>query len=301
VRFSLCVDPGRPWGEVLDLVRHVEALDFDGVYICDHFMPYEPTGRAVDGPVLEGWTTLAALAGHTQRLRLGTLVLGCSYRHPAVVANMAATIDHVSGGRFVLGLGAGGQRNEHEAYGLPLLPITHRLDAFEESCAAIRSLLRERRTTLDGSFYQLTDAPCDPKPVQDRLPLLIGGGGERRTLRIAAQLADEWHVWGSPAEFRSKSNVLDRHCEVLDRDPSTIRRATGAVVLVSDEKPTADGDSGPEAADVTGRPAMVLDLLGAYGDAGADEFIVRDHAKTALSASRESLSLFSAGVMAALR
>lgn len=213
---------------MLDLVCHAETLGLDGVYVCDHFMPYEADGRAVDGAMLEGWTSLAALAGHTQRLRLGTLVLGCTYRHPAVVANMAATMDHVTGGRFVLGLGAGGQRNEHVAYGLALPSISRRLDAFEEACAVIRSLLTQPRTTFDGAFFQLTEAPCDPKPVQTPLPLLIGGGGERRTLRIAAQFADEWHVWSTPDEFRSKSEILDRHCEDIGRDPSSILRVTGS-------------------------------------------------------------------------
>jgi F420-dependent oxidoreductase-like protein len=276
-------------------VRHVEALGFDGVYVCDHFMPYESNGLAADGAVLEGWTTLAALAGHTRRLRLGTLVLGSSYRHPAVLANMAAAMDHVTGGRFVLGLGAGGQVNEHQAYGLSLLSIGRRLDAFEEACAVVRSLLRAPRTTFDGAFYQLTDAPCDPKPVQDPLPLLIGGGGERRTLRIAARFADEWHVWATPAQFRRKSDILDRHCEDLGRDPSTIRRATGALVQVSDEPAAAD------AVDVSGSPARVLDALGAYRDAGVDEFIVRDHRETALAEGKDSLALLCAAVLPALR
>jgi F420-dependent oxidoreductase-like protein len=291
VRFSLCVDPGRTWSEVLDLVCHVETLGFDGVYVCDHFLPFDPAGRAVDGAMLEGWTTLAALAGHTQRVRLGTLVLGCSYRHPAVVANMAAAMDHATGGRFVLGLGAGGQRNEHAAYGLALPSIGKRLDAFEEACAVISSLLTQPRTNFDGAFYQLTDAPCEPKPVQTPLPLLIGGGGERRTLRIAAQFADEWHVWGTPDEFRRKSVILDRHCEDIGRDPSHIQRATGALVLLS---------GGCSAAHDVRTPAGVLDLLGAYRAAGVDEFIVRDHRETALAETMDSLSLLRADVIAGL-
>jgi F420-dependent oxidoreductase-like protein len=278
---------------VLDLVCHAETLGLDGVYVCDHFMPYEADGQAVDGAMLEGWTSLAALAGHTKRLRLGTLVLGCTYRHPAVVANMAATMDHVTAGRFVLGLGAGGQRNEHVAYGLALPSISRRLDAFEEACAVIRSLLTQPRTTFTGEFFQLTEAPCDPKPVQSPLPLLIGGGGERRTLRIAAQFADEWHVWSTPDEFRSKSEILDRHCEDIGRDPSSILRATGALVLLSHGRGAADRDD-------LGTPANLLDLLGAYRAAGADEFIVRDHRETALAESKDSLSLCAA-FAAALR
>jgi alkanesulfonate monooxygenase SsuD/methylene tetrahydromethanopterin reductase-like flavin-dependent oxidoreductase (luciferase family) len=279
----------------------VEGLGLAGVYVCDHFMPYEPHGLAVDGPMLEGWTTLAALAGHTERLRLGTLVLGSTYRHPAVVANMAATMDHATGGRFVLGLGAGGQVNEHAAYGVALPSTGRRLDAFEEACAAIRSLLTEHRTTLQGDFYQLTDAPCDPKPVQVTLPLLIGGGGERRTLRIAATFADEWHVWSTAGEFRRKSDILDRHCEDVGRDPSTIRRATGAQVVLSEAPTPADGQDHVDAGDVTGTPAAVLERLGEYQDAGVDEFILRDHRETPLDAAKDALSLLRAEVIASLR
>jgi F420-dependent oxidoreductase-like protein len=301
VRFSLCVDPGRPWGDALDLVRHVEALGWDGVYVCDHFMPYGADGVAVDGPMLEGWTTLAALAGHTERLRLGTLVLSSTLRHPAVVANMAATLDHASGGRFVLGLGAGGQQNEHVAYGIALASVGSRLDAFEEACAAIRSLLQEPRTSLDGDYYRLIDAPCDPKPVQSPLPMLIGGGGERRTLRIAAQFADEWHVWATAGEFGRKSRILDRHCDDLGRDPSTIRRATGGLVALSGGSAPASPGADVELADVAGTPEMVLDLLGAYQDVGADEFIVRDDQETPLSAARDAASTLSEEVIAHLR
>ncbi|HET8662124.1 MAG TPA: TIGR03560 family F420-dependent LLM class oxidoreductase [Micromonosporaceae bacterium] len=295
MRFSVCVDPGRPWGEVVDLVRHVEAVGWDGVYVCDHFMPYHAGGLAVDGPMLEGWTTLAALAGHTQRLRLGTLVLGNTYRHPAVVANMAATLDHVTGGRFVLGLGAGWQVNEHAAYGLELGSTRSRMDRFEEACAAIRSLLTRPRTTHHGEHYRLTDAPCDPKPVQSRLPILIGGGGERRTLRIAARFADEWHAWGTAEELGHKNQVLDRHCADIGRDPSTIRRVGGATVELSAKAGSGDDRS------VAGTPPQVVDVLARYRAAGAQEFIVRDSRTTPLAAATDTLSLFWAEVATCLR
>jgi alkanesulfonate monooxygenase SsuD/methylene tetrahydromethanopterin reductase-like flavin-dependent oxidoreductase (luciferase family) len=278
----------------------VELLGLDGVYVCDHFMPYDPDGQPVDGAMLEGWTALAALAGHTERLRLGTLVLASTYRHPAVVANMAATLDQATGGRFVLGLGAGGQVNEHLAYGIALPAIGPRMAAFEETCAAIRSLLRTPRTTLNGDFFQLKDAPCNPKPVQSMLPILVGGGGERRTLRIAAQLADEWHVWGSAVEFRRKSLILERHCADLGRDPAEIARATGALVELSATDAGADRfDDDPSV--VAGSPARVLDLVGAYHEAGADEFIVRDHQLTPLAIARDTITLFYEEIVTSLR
>ena len=279
------------------MVRHVEAVGWDGVYICDHFMPYDAGGLAVEGAMLEGWTALAAVAGHTQRLRLGTLVLGNTYRHPAVVANMAATMDHVTCGRFVLGLGAGGQANEHAAYGMDFGSTGSRLDKFEEACAAIRSLLSQSRTTLNGEHYRLTDAPCDPKPVQLRLPILIGGGGQRRTLRIAARFADEWHVWGTAEEFGHKNQILDRHCDDIGRDPSTVQRATGATVILSASTATTHRD----ASVIAGTPPRVLDLVARYKATGVDEFIVRDDRTTPLSAAKDTLSLFWAEIATCLR
>jgi F420-dependent oxidoreductase-like protein len=281
----------------VDLVRLVEAVGWDGVYVCDHFMPHDAGGLAVEGTTLEGWTALAALAGYTQRLRLGTLVLGNTYRHPAVVANMAATMDHVTGGRFVLGLGAGWQANEHAAYGIELGSTRSRLDKFEEACAAIHSLLSQSRTTLNGEYYRLADAPCDPKPVRLRLPILIGGGGQRRTLRIAARFADEWHVWGTAKEFGHKSRILDRHCDDIGRDPSTVRRATGATVILSATTATTHR----HAEVVAGPPPRVLELIARYKATGVDEFIVRDDRTTPVSAAKDTLSLFWAEIATCLR
>ena len=260
MRLSVCLDSGRSWSDTAVLARHAEAAGLDGVWVSDHFMPQTADDRPAPGPVLEGWTTLTALAVLTTRVRLGTLVLGATYRHPAVVANMAATLDHVSDGRLTLGLGAGWQRNEHTAYGIELPEPGPRLAAFEEACAAIRSLLREPLTTTDGPVHRLRDARCEPKPVQDPLPILVGGGGEQRTMRVAARYAEGWHVWGSPEEFAAKCRVLDERCAEIGRDPATLQRVTGAVVEPS------------EAAD----PDALTRLLAGYAAAGADEFVIRD-------------------------
>ncbi len=305
MRFSVGVDPGRPWHELLALVRYIDEAGWDGVYVCDHFIPNHPVGRpadgGADGVMLEGWTTLAALAGITNRIRLGTLVLGNTYRHPAVVANMAATMDHVTGGRFVLGLGAGWQVNEHAAYGIDLPPLGRRLDQFEEACRAIRSLLREPRTTLNGAFYQLNEATCEPKPIQSPLPLLVGGGGERRTMRIAARLADEWHAWGTADQFHHKCHVLDDHCAEAGRDPATIQRSTGASVMVSMDPEQLANLRDLDPAAIVGTPRAVVEYVGAYRSAGADEFIMRDAATLPLDRTLETLSLFSADVVPHLR
>jgi alkanesulfonate monooxygenase SsuD/methylene tetrahydromethanopterin reductase-like flavin-dependent oxidoreductase (luciferase family) len=258
---------------VLQLTRHLDDAGWDGVYLPDHFMPHDPDGEPRDGPMLEAWTSLSALAAATSNVRLGTLVLGSTYRHPALVANMAGTLSEVTGGRFVLGVGAGWQPNEHTAYGIELLAPSLRLDQFAEACAVIRGLLREPRVTVTGAYYRVTDAPCEPKGAAGPVPLLVGGGGERRTLRVAAEHADEWHAWGTPEEFRHKCAVLDRHCQDVGRDPSDVRRATGESV-----------DGLPE--------SELRALVRAYQSAGADEFIVRDSATTPIAAAMDATASF---------
>jgi alkanesulfonate monooxygenase SsuD/methylene tetrahydromethanopterin reductase-like flavin-dependent oxidoreductase (luciferase family) len=271
----MALDPGRSWPQVRALAQHLDSSGWHAAYVCDHFMPHDPSGRPVDGPMLECWTTLSALAASTSRLRLGSLVLGATYRHPAVVASMAATLDQVSGGRVILGVGAGWQPNEHAAYGIDLPDVGERLDAFEEACGVIRSLLDNPRTSAPGPRYPMVDAPCDPHPVQARLPLLVGGGGERRTLPIASLHADIWHAWADPDSFARKNSLLDVLCVEQGRDPLDLARATGGTVTVS-----AGGRWNPAAhdADVGGGIEEVAEQLLRFQEAGADEFIVRDDA-----------------------
>ena len=295
MRFSVWPSPERPWSEVDAVVSHCDRQGWHGAYFADHFMPNDPEGAAPrDGAVLECWSVLAALAGRTDRLRLGALVTGNLYRHPAVLANAAATVDHVSGGRLVLGLGAGWQMNEHAAYGIELPPVPERLDRLEEACAVVTSLLREPRTTFEGRHYRVTDAPCEPKPVQDRLPLLVGGAGERRTLRIAARYADEWNAWSTPELFRHKSAVLDRHCESLGRDPGAIRRSTQAMVFLSTDEQWLSRFRDPDGGRplIVGTPQEVVEQVGAYRDAGVDELIVPDWTMGRLERAVDTLELF---------
>jgi F420-dependent oxidoreductase-like protein len=264
------------------------------MYFADHFMPNTEDGSTADGVTLECWTVLSGLAGAVPRLRLGPLVCGNTYRHPAVLAKMAATIDHVSGGRFVLGLGAGWQVNEHRAYGIELPPVKQRLDRFEEACAVITGLLREPRVTFKGEYYEITDAPCDPKPVQARLPLLIGGGGEKRTLRIAARYADEWNTWSTPEVLAHKRSVLHQHCAAIGRDPSEIVISTQALVFLSEDESwlatRRDADVGR--AGVVGTPSEVVDIMAAYREAGADEFIVPTFTLGSAARRQETVDLF---------
>jgi alkanesulfonate monooxygenase SsuD/methylene tetrahydromethanopterin reductase-like flavin-dependent oxidoreductase (luciferase family) len=224
---SVLVNSNRPWEEVVRIVRALDEAGVHAVYVPDHFMPNTEDDSIVDGPRLEAWTMLTALSQLTSSCRLGALVLGGTYRHPAIVANMVASLDTVSGGRAIAGLGAGWQVNEHAAYGIDLMTPAELSDRFEESVAVVASMLRNDRTTFAGRYFQLADAPNNPRPVQERVPVLVGGGGERRTIPMAARYADVWHVWGKPDGYAAKSRKLDQACEAIGRDPAEVRRATG--------------------------------------------------------------------------
>jgi F420-dependent oxidoreductase-like protein len=298
MRFAVWPDQARPWTEIAAIADHAESAGWDGCYVYDHFMPHDEGGDILDGPVHEGWTLLTAIACRTERLRLGTLVLGNLYRHPAVVANMAATLDHVSDGRLVLGLGAGWQQNEHRAYGIPLPPPRPRLDQFEEALAVITSLLREPRTTFHGQYYDVDDAPCDPKPVQERLPVLIGSSGEKRGIPLAARWADVWNSWSTLESFRRMSGVLDAAAALAGRDPSSIERSTQAEVLFADA-PTREVFDADER--LTGTPEQMVEVLAGYADSGLDEFVVPDDVAVPITQRLEMLERFRLEVVEPLR
>jgi F420-dependent oxidoreductase-like protein len=190
----------------------------------DHFATL---GSRDDGPIFEAWALLAAMAAATSRTRVGCAVTGNTYRHPAVLAKAAVTVDHLSGGRLEFGIGAGWAENEHTMLGLPFGTAGDRADRLEEACQVIRSLWTQARASFAGQYYQLTGAVAEPKPVQQpHPPIWIGGAGRRRTLRIAAQHASVWNApGGSPEEVAELSGVLDRHCADIGRDPSEIRRS----------------------------------------------------------------------------
>ena len=223
MRFAFKTAPQHtPWPDMLAVWRAADDIEiFESGWTFDHFYPiYSDT----TGPCLEGWTVLTALAQATSRLRFGTLVTGIHYRHPAVLANMAATLDVVSGGRLELGIGAGWNEQESGAYGIELGTPKERSDRFEEACQVIIGLLTEETASFSGTYYRLSDARCEPKAVQrPHPPICIGGNGERRTLRTAARFAQHWNFVGGPVdEFRAKRQVLHQHCADLGRDPDEI-------------------------------------------------------------------------------
>ncbi|MEE9281993.1 MAG: LLM class F420-dependent oxidoreductase [Myxococcota bacterium] len=275
MRFSFWPGPAQPWSEVLELARHVEATGWDGIWYADHFMP---NAADTSGPWNEAWTVLSALAAAVPRIRIGPLVTGNTYRHPAVLAKMAATVDQISEGRLVLGLGSGWQENEHAAYGIPFYTTGDRLRRLEEACQVIRSLFSEEKSDFDGKYYQLEDAPLEPKPVQQPLPLLIGGGGEKVTLRIAARYADEWNTWGDVATLVHKMEVLERHCAEVGRDPVEIQRSAVAMLFLSDdarfiEQVRGGGGGRPM---IAGNAEEVAQVVKDYAEAGVDELVIPD-------------------------
>jgi F420-dependent oxidoreductase-like protein len=210
-----------PWPELLARTRETEALGFDGLFLVDHFYGLVD----VDDPTHEGYTMLAALAPFTQRLRLGILVSGNTYRNPALLLKQAVTVDHISGGRVDFGVGAGWTEREHEAYGFPFPSARERVDRFAEALEIWDLLQTQERTTYEGRHYQLLDAPFQPKPLQSpHLPLLIGGSGPRM-LRLAARHADMWNMVGTPEEVAVGNERLDAACLAEGRDPATLVRA----------------------------------------------------------------------------
>ncbi len=276
MRFSLWTSSSQPWSDMVASARHAEATGWDGVWVADHFMGNDPGPMPADTPTLEAGSLVAALGATVDRLRIGTLVYGNTYRHPAVLANMAATVDHVTGGRFVLGMGTGWQVNEHEQYGIALPPVRERVDRFEEAIQVVRSLLREPTATFAGDHYRLTDALCEPKPVQDRLPILVGAKGDRM-LGIAARYADEWNAWGLPDHIAERSAALTRRCEAVGRDPGDIARTAQALVIFTDDEAEADrlAEAVPRPL-MAGTPERLRDVVAAYAEAGLDELIVPD-------------------------
>lgn len=223
MRFAFKTAPqNTTWADLLAVWRAADQIEvFESGWTFDHFYPIlsDPTG-----PCLEGWTTLSALAQATERLRLGTLVTGIHHRHPAVLANMAAAVDIISGGRLELGIGAGWNEEESAAYGIDLGSLKDRFDRFEEATQVLIGLLSQETVDFDGRFYRLSAARNEPKgPQRPHPPICIGGNGEKRTLRITARYAQHWNfVGGTPAEFARKRDVLAAHCADVGRDPKEI-------------------------------------------------------------------------------
>jgi len=225
LRFGLDVSQHQlSWAELLGRVRLAEDSGFDGAWVFDHFKPLygDPTG-----PCLEGWTLLAALAAATERIRLGPLVTGITYRHPSILTAEAVTVDHVSGGRLEFAIGAAWFEGEHRQLGVEFPTTRERIERLEEAVQVMRLLMTSDDASFEGRHYSLRNASYNPKPVQrPHPPIWIGGGGEKRMLPLVGRHADAWHGFGSVGVLKRKSRIVDEHAERSGRDPATIIRST---------------------------------------------------------------------------
>lgn len=280
--------------ELRGLWRHIEALGYDWISIWDHF--YGATGLPDDAACFEAVALHAALACETKRVRVGSLVYSIGYRHPTVLAKMITAIDHLSGGRADLGLGAGWAKVEYDAYGMEFPPVGTRMDQLEEAIQIVQGLLHHDVTTLQGRFWSVTEARNEPRPVQTRLPIWVGGGGEKRTLRIAAQYADGWNVpFVAPETFAHKCRVLDEHCDAVGRDRAAVRRTVNVGMAWTDESLIAQFGALADMVRpgvLTGSDEQVIDRIGQYVDAGADQINLALRAPF----DREALDRFSAAL-----
>jgi len=275
MKFSIWPHLSGKFSDLIDICSKAETSGWDGIWVADHFMPNTGDQSTTSGPTSEAWTTLAAVSALVPRVRIGTLVTGNTYRNPAVLAKMAAEVDVISNGRLVLGLGAGWQQNEHLSYGIEFSTVGGRLARLRESIQIIRSLLDEEFTSFSGKYYEIANAPLSPKPVQSHLPILVGGGGEKVTLKITAMFADEWNVWGSPEVLKQKGRILDQHCDAIDRDPLEIRRSAQALFFLSKDSVAVERAK-ERATDrlIAGSPDEIVEVIAQYAEAGVSELIV---------------------------
>ncbi|MGZ6339418.1 MAG: TIGR03560 family F420-dependent LLM class oxidoreductase [Candidatus Limnocylindrales bacterium] len=274
--------PERLFERTIELAQAAEAAGFDLVTVMDHFHQIAAVGLETE-PMLEAYTTLGALAVSTHRVLLGAMVTGVTYRNPAMLAKQVATLDTISKGRAVLGLGAAWNESEHHAYGWDFPPIGERMDRLGEALEICRRMLRgDERTAFEGEYYTVDGALNIPRPVRPGgPPVVIGGGGERRTLRFVAQYADIWNVFGPLDDLRRKNGLLDRYCEEAGRDPASITRtAMVPLILARDEAAGAAilETVSPERRGLTlvGTLAQAMEILGRYLDAGFDGFVLRN-------------------------
>jgi alkanesulfonate monooxygenase SsuD/methylene tetrahydromethanopterin reductase-like flavin-dependent oxidoreductase (luciferase family) len=257
VRFGIVTDQNLPWSTLVERWQRFEALGFLSAWDCDHFVqPSRPTG-----PYFEAWTLLAGLAARTERIRIGVLVSSNTFRHPALLAKEAATVDHVSNGRLDVGLGAGWYVPEHTMYGLEFPEPAALVGRYREAVEVVDRLLRNRTVSYDGQYYQLREAHFLPAPVQQPRPPLMLAAHKPRMLRIVAEYADTWNSFGTPEEMRERNAILDEHCAAIGREPGSIVRSLYGWAAMMPHDPWQSRDAFEE-------------MIGRYGEAGVNEFLI---------------------------
>ena len=272
------------WPAFRDAAIAADEAGWDSVWTWDHllaiFGPWEQ-------PIFEGWSVLSALGPLTKRVRLGLMVGANTFRKPGLTAKLATTLDHVSGGRAILGIGGAWFEREHEAFGIPDWgPVGERLDRLDESVMLLRRLLDGERFSHTGRFYTLTDALCEPRPIQPHLPILVGGSGPRKTLRTTALRADAWNTSGTVDEVRAKVGILEGHCADVGRNPDEIERTISFPIVVRDTADDAQEaytsslerngtDNMGDVPIILGSPELVAERLRPYVELGFRTVIVR--------------------------
>ena len=276
-KFSVWPSPERSWSDVRDLAVYADTNHWYSLWYADHFMPNHEGSATQDGNVYECWSMIAAIAAVTERLRVGSLVSPTTFRHPTILANTAATIDQISGGRLTLGIGAGWQMNEHLAYGVDLLEGKDRVDRFEEAIQIIKSMLTDNRTSFAGQHFSITEAPCQPQPVQTPLPIMVGTGGPRMS-KITARFADEWNTWGHVSTATERVTTFAQACRAVDRDWDDIHKSVQAMFFLVDDQDTIEKirKVAPNDRSIIGSNEYIIDQIGQLIGLGFDEIIFPD-------------------------
>jgi alkanesulfonate monooxygenase SsuD/methylene tetrahydromethanopterin reductase-like flavin-dependent oxidoreductase (luciferase family) len=302
VKFSLWASNSRPWSEVVDLAAYVESVGWDGFWLPDHYMSNTADDSSGSEPALDCWTVLAAVAVAVPNLRLTSMVSPVTIHHPVVLAKRVVTVDQISNGRAVLGLGAGWQVNEHRGYGFDLREPGERVTHFIEAIRVIRELLDNERANFAGRWYTLTDATFEPKPVQSPLPILVGTA-RPRMLRTVARYANEWNTWGIPSTIAAVTERFMAACDTEGRDPAAVRRSAQALVFITNSDAQRDEVLAKTNADraIVGSTAEIVEVISHYAKAGLDEFALPDFNLGASPAQRrETIERFHKEVVAEL-
>jgi F420-dependent oxidoreductase-like protein len=263
---------GNHFDTLLAIVQACEQAGLDSVWMMDHFMFPDADHPEKEVPMLECFVALGALAAATTRIRLGELVVGVPYRNPALLAKMCATLDVISHGRTIVGLGAGWHEPEFSAYGWPFPSVRERMEMLEEAVQIVDQMLTQRPASFRGKHYAIQDAYLDPMPVQQpRPPLMIGGSGEHVTLRLVAQYADYCNVFGDPTEVARLYEVLRRHCASVGRPYAAITRSNQTEILIARDQAelAAKRERFPNSNNIVGTPDMVIEQLAAFAKAGS--------------------------------
>ena len=272
ITFSLGGAAGMSFEGLLEACQTTERLGFDGYYVSDHFTPHQPIGLTSD--MLEAMTVLGNMAGHTSKIKLGTMVSPVMFRHPVLLAKCITTLDHVSGGRAMLGLGTAVEdKHEYTAYGIDHPPYDERVDRVEETLAIMHELFKNERTNFQGKFFTLKDAPFDPKPIQKPHPYILVAGGSLQMMRVAAKQADDWNYFGLPGEMAAKNKELDEICQELGRDPATLQRSRQVQIFMTDDKAAESAFIERQA---TVLPTMYK-RLGRIAERDGNEAMVKDY------------------------